>query len=100
MKTVEEQVIAGIAALDMHAPKGWRDKMNLKTLNVATFGACPLKQAFGSFGEGVDTIFGDENTDKDRCGNHGFDIFSGQLHSDNSQQCYDDLSKEWVKQLS
>lgn len=42
----ENQIRAGVAVLDEYAPAGWRERVNLETLDAGSVYECPLAQAF------------------------------------------------------
>ena len=48
MDAVEERVRRGIELLDTKAP-GWREKIDLKTLDVEGSCACVLGQVYGGY---------------------------------------------------
>jgi hypothetical protein len=52
MSTFTAQVNAGIKLLDEQQP-GWRDKIDLETLNLGSCSVCVLGQIFGDYEEGT-----------------------------------------------
>lgn len=52
----EERIQRGIAFLEEKAPAGWRERMNLKELDINDPFRCVLAQAFGSYGVGIRVV--------------------------------------------
>jgi hypothetical protein len=108
MSNVAERVSAGIALLDEKAP-GWRDKINLATLNIRNTRECILGQVFktgeDSWQSGYDA--GCEILGLEGCSccsgtaelapvTYGFDAdFSEDVDVE-----FDELQTEWERQLS
>lgn len=53
----EEQVRKGIAVLDETTPT-WRDQVDKRVLDLASWGYCILGQVYGDYGQGLDMLTG------------------------------------------
>ncbi len=49
MTTADQAVANGAKYLDEFGPEGWRDKIDLATLDVRRLRSCPLGQLYGGF---------------------------------------------------
>lgn len=88
----EDRIARGAALLDEQRP-GWRDEIDVETLDLASECDCILGQLHGDYLEGVDML--DLNLpDRVAC---GFDILSGVRDED---KAYARLTAEWRQALA
>jgi hypothetical protein len=55
IEAIAERVAAGAALLDEKIP-GWRDEINIKTLDLVSFRQCILGQLFGHYRDGLEAL--------------------------------------------
>ncbi len=87
-----DAVARGVALLDEKVP-GWREKINVETLDMGDYCICVLGQQFGDFGEGLSNL-GFDLGDADLARNYGFQRLAG--HSDDEYQALTDAWREAI----
>jgi hypothetical protein len=91
-----DAVARGVALLDERVP-GWREKINVETLDMGDYCFCVLGQQFGDFGEGLINLDFDLG-DGDLAREYGFQRLAG--HSDDEYQALTDAWREVIAEGS
>ena len=98
MTKTQERVQRGIAFLDRNAP-GWRDKIDLATLDLVNCKRCVIGQIFGEYVKGVNVILGEAGRElrEQFVSDHAFaleDTYA--IHPDKSWR---NLTNAWIEAL-
>lgn len=97
----DERVLRGAAALDLHGPSDWRDRVDVSVLDVAHSELCVLGQVFGDYWSTASVSF------RERAGVHvgnvheyGFDVLTIDVREARSalDRC-DELNRGWRAEL-
>ena len=95
----EEEVTAGIALLDKQGPEGWRNKIDVETLDLAYIDKCILGQVYGNYFDGLKVLDVDFDEDNfDSVAPYAFCIYEGSTRQDDYY--FRELTLEWVRQLA
>ena len=90
------RVERGIAFLDEHAEPGWRERIDLSTLDLVNCRACVLGQLYGTYHRALDSRkLGLSETKSVRC---GFTLRS--VNEDASDWAWARLTDEWKEALA
>lgn len=105
MLTIEQQRVSnGVALLDEHKP-GWRDLVNVNTLDIESLENCILGQVFGGYIKGASAL----GISSAECYNatevqssYGFDISPEEYQKDDvtQQLIFMELEEEWVARIT
>lgn len=79
----DERVAAGVALLDEKGPEGWRERINLDTLDINSLAGCILGQIYGpecledwmGWRTGMDAL-GLERYGSNEARDHGFEAYN------------------------
>lgn len=97
MNTIAERVAAGAVLLDQVRP-GWREELNLATLDVASPFRCPLSQLYGGYTHAVMVLSGRDIYEVGSWASvHGFDV--GEIEEDDDAE-YEALTAAWKAEAS
>lgn len=101
--TPAQQVHAAALFLDEHGPEGWRERVNLDTLNMGSLSNCILGQLYRdypgdawAYGRGLDLLFP---------GKHGYRLFGARNDDDIetfgfTDNVFADWDAEWRAELT
>jgi hypothetical protein len=97
-----KNVKRGAALLDREQP-GWRDQIDLSTLNLSNGCFCVLGQVFGLYEEGLcflwnTDVFYDSSTAENAV-EHGFTIDISRMPFRDEEDAWRALQEAWVKEL-
>lgn len=93
----EEEVKRGIALLNQKNP-GWREKVDLETLNMLKVAGCTLGQVYKDYYEGLIEL-GLTDTD-DSAVQYGFQMPGVEAGFGVEDEDYDELTATWVALLT
>lgn len=100
MNNFEARVLKGIHLLDNSKP-GWRDSIEIETLDLASMSECVLGQVFGDYETGVRSLgvsLDMIDSYLEVQSSYGFDLTYEELRSEHGGH-YENLTQEWVKQI-
>jgi hypothetical protein len=98
MTDIKQAVQEGISVLDQHRP-GWRDRIDLGTLDLENCYRCVLGQVEGSYVDGrkiLAALDGASDHRHEWAIGHGFDR---DVYPEDSRGDYEDLTSEWMRAL-
>lgn len=104
MLIIEQRVSNGVALLDEHKP-GWRDLVNVYTLDMESTESCILGQVFGEYIKGASAL----GIGSAECYNatevqssYGFDISPDEYQKDITiqQLIFMELEEEWIARIT